>query len=82
MAMVKEVTVSTNEIYQLAFLKEAILDCSSKRAMTSSFCRAPCSLRSVSSPCCFSMPPENIRKPKGFLMFSGGIEKQHQAVMS
>ena len=25
----------------------------------------------------FSIPPENIRKPKGFLMFSGGIEKQH-----
>ena len=30
----------------------------------------------------FSIPPENIRKPKGFLMFSGGIEKQHRAVMS
>ena len=26
---------------------------------------------------CFSVPPEKIRKPKGFLMFSGGIEKQH-----
>ena len=25
--------------------------------------------------------PENIRKPLGFLMFSGGVEKQHQAVM-
>ena len=22
---------------------------------------------------------ENIRKPRGFLMFSGGIEKQHRA---
>ena len=32
-------------------------------------------------PGCFSIPPENIRKPKGFLMFSGGIEKQHRAVM-
>ena len=29
----------------------------------------------------FLYPPENIRKPKGFLTFSGGIEKQHQAVM-
>ena len=29
----------------------------------------------------FSIPPENIRKPLGFLMFSGGIEKQHRAVM-
>ena len=28
--------------------------------------------------CCFSIPPENIRKPLGFLMFSGGIEKQHR----
>ena len=26
------------------------------------------------------MPPENIRKPKGFLIFSGGKEKQHRAV--
>ena len=26
--------------------------------------------------CCFSIPPENVRKPKGFLMFSGDIEKQ------
>ena len=26
---------------------------------------------------CFSIPPENIRKTLGFLMFSGGIEKQH-----
>ena len=24
---------------------------------------------------------ENIRKPKGFLMFPGGIDKQHWAVM-
>ena len=27
------------------------------------------------------IPPNNIRKPKGFLMFSGSIEKQHWAVM-
>ena len=27
--------------------------------------------------CRLSIPPENIRKPKGFLMFSGGIDKQH-----
>ena len=25
--------------------------------------------------------PVNIKKPKGFPMFSGGIEKQHRAVM-
>ena len=29
-----------------------------------------------------SIPPENIKKPKGFLMISGGIEKQHRAVTS
>ena len=34
----------------------------------------------ITARCCFSIPPENIRKPVGFL-FSGGIEKQHQAVM-
>ena len=28
-----------------------------------------------------SIPPENIRKPLDFLMFSEGIEKQHRAVM-
>ena len=33
------------------------------------------------SPVLLSIPPENIKKPKGFLMFSGGIEKQHRAVM-
>ena len=31
--------------------------------------------------CCFSIPPKNIRKPLGFMLFSGGIEKQHRAVM-
>ena len=25
--------------------------------------------------------PENIRKPNGFMMFSGGIDKQRRAVM-
>ena len=29
----------------------------------------------------FFIPPEKIRKPKGFLMFSEGIEKQHRTVM-
>ena len=33
------------------------------------------------SPVLLFHTPENIRKPKGFLMFSGGIEKQHRAVM-
>ena len=27
------------------------------------------------------LPSENIRKPLGLLMFSGGIEKQHRTVM-
>ena len=31
---------------------------------------------------CFSIPPVKIKKRKGFLMFSGGIEKHHQAVMA
>ena len=31
--------------------------------------------------CCFSVPPENIRKNLGFLMFSEGIEKPHRAAM-
>ena len=31
--------------------------------------------------CCLSTPPESIRKPKGFLIFSGGVDKQHRAVM-
>ena len=33
------------------------------------------------SPVLFFYTPENIRKTLGFLMFSGGIEKQHRAVM-
>ena len=32
--------------------------------------------------CCLSTPPENIRKPLGFLMFLGGIDKQKRTVMS
>ena len=35
----------------------------------------------IAARCCFSIRLGNIRKPKGFLMFSGGIEKQHRAVM-
>ena len=31
--------------------------------------------------CCLSIPPENMRNSEGFLMFSGGIDKQHQALM-
>ena len=34
-------------------------------------------INSITARCCFSIPPENIRKP----LVSGGIEKQHQAVM-
>ena len=36
----------------------------------------------ITARCCFSIPPENIRKPKGFIFFSGCIEKQHRAVMA
>ena len=36
---------------------------------------------SITTRCCFSTPPENIRKPKGFLMFSGGMGTQHWPVM-
>ena len=39
------------------------------------------SLNPLSARCCFSISPENIRKPKGFLMFSGGKEKQYRAAM-
>ena len=34
------------------------------------------------SPVLLIYTSENIRKPKGALMFSGEIEKQHRAVMS
>ena len=32
--------------------------------------------------CALSVPPESIRKPYGFLMFSGGREKVHWEQMS
>ena len=38
-------------------------------------------LKAITTQCCLSIPPENIRKPLCFLMFSGGIDKQHWAVM-
>ena len=28
------------------------------------------------------LPPENIRKPKDFAMFTGGTDKQQRAIMS
>ena len=37
MSRVKQITVSTNEIYQLVSLKVAVLNRSSKGAMTDSF---------------------------------------------
>ena len=49
MSMVKQITVSTNKIYQLAFHKEAASNCSLKGAMADSFCRVPCSMPSVST---------------------------------
>ena len=33
------------------------------------------------SPVLLIYTSEKVRKPLGFLMFSGGIDKQHQAVM-
>ena len=35
----------------------------------------------LSGRCCLFIPPENIRKPKGFMTISGGTDKQHGAVM-
>ena len=35
----------------------------------------------ITSLCCLSIPLEKIRKPLAFLMFSGGIDKQHRAAM-
>ena len=48
MPIVKQITGNNNEIYQLVFLKEAVLNCSSKGEMPGSFCKAPCPLPSVS----------------------------------
>ena len=36
----------------------------------------------ITARCCFPIPPENIGKLLGFLMFSGGIEKEHRAAMA
>ena len=44
-------------------------------------CLALNALKPITARCWFSILPEDIRKPKGFLMFSGGIEKQCRAVM-
>ena len=46
--MLKLYGVRTNEIYQEDFLKVAVLNCSTKGAMISSFHRAPCSLFPIS----------------------------------
>ena len=48
MLTVKQIAVSANEIYQLAFLIEVFLNHSLKGSMTNSFCRSPCSLPSIS----------------------------------
>ena len=37
----------------------------------------PSSKLTHSFPMTLSQPPENVRKPKGFLMFSGGREMVH-----
>ena len=46
--MVKQIALSTNGSYQLAFLEEVLLNHSTKGAMTGSFRRAPCSLPYIS----------------------------------
>ena len=46
--MVQQITVGTNEIYQLVFLKDVVLDHYMRRAMTGSFRRGPFSLFSIS----------------------------------
>ena len=38
-------------------------------------------LSSITARCYFSIPRENIRKPLGFQIFSGGIENQRWAVI-
>ena len=35
----------------------------------------------ITARCCLSITSENIKKTLDFLVFSGGIDKQHQAVM-
>ena len=39
-----------------------------------------CVLPLITAWCCLSLPPENLPN-KGFLTFSGSINKQHRAVM-
>ena len=45
--MFQQITVNTNKIYQLNFLKVIVLSCSTKAAISRSFFRAPCSLSSM-----------------------------------
>ena len=45
--MIKQIALSTNESYQLAFLKGVVLNHSTNRS-TASFRTAPCSLTSIS----------------------------------
>ena len=45
--MFQQITVNTNEIYQLDFLKVVVLSCSTKEAMTRFFSKAPCSWSST-----------------------------------
>ena len=35
----------------------------------------------IAAKCCFSVPPENIKKPEDFFDVLRGIEKQHRIVM-
>ena len=45
--MFQQITVNTNKIYQLDFLKVIVLSWSTKAAITGSFRRVPCSLSSI-----------------------------------
>ena len=55
MPMVNQITVSTNEIYQLAFIKEVVLNRSSTGEITDSFVEHPvyCLLLAKSQQNCF-----------------------------
>ena len=45
--MFQRISVNTNKIYQLDFLKVIVLSYSTKAAITGSFRRVPCSLSSI-----------------------------------
>ena len=70
--------------YDVQFFKnfiEQLLDCSTSNFRPQQKRHPHTPNEPITAQFCFSIPPETISKPFGFLMFSGGIEKQHWAVM-